>query len=202
MKLNAARLGYAAAGIVVIVAGIVAVLGRPSKAHPVPAATNPSAHSQPQKTKPATVTSGKRTSRAQKPKILKSAATTAIRFMEAYYLILPKDTVATRRRRIAPYVPAQGLRQLDLGLGAGTAANRARIKEQLTQKGKVKTSTIIVRLVTDQKNTVAAAVPVTVSVTYPNGKVVNRFTIQTDSRWTYRKGQWLLASFDEGGDSG
>jgi len=212
MKLNAARLGFAVAGIIVVIAGIVIALGRHSKPNAVPAAP-PAAHSQtikrPQPTTTVAVSKhGKHNPPTQQRPIhpesetAKAAAKAAESFVEAYYLILPKDTAASRRRRVALFVPVRNLDQLDLSLGGGTAANRARIRERLTQKGRADLSGVIVKPVSDQKHTVAAAVPVIISVTRPNGKTVNSFTLQTVSRWSYQHGQWLLESFDEGGDTG
>jgi len=208
MKLTTGGIGFSVVVVIVLSVITVTLLGhKSSQQRPVRSVHTSTATSR------SVGTSGKTSPSAAKTDAVKAhkktnqqvvsspdeAIAQATAFLENYYLILPSDTEASRKARIAPYVTKYLLARIPVGLGEGTQANEVRIRNRLVQRGK---AVLAQRTVSTTKNTVVLSVPVVVSVARSNGKMLHRFKIVIDSQWSFAKGRWLLSSFEEGGDSG
>jgi hypothetical protein len=142
---------------------------------------------------------GARHSKEAKPPAADILAERVKGFISAYYLIRPDDTPLTRRSRVAPYIAKEALPLLDLGLSGGTAADRARVSQQLTQTGKAVVSRLSSGKSVDDPNTWRVNVPVVVSITRPSRHKPRSFAIFTASLWRLEHGRWFLVNFDKGG---
>jgi hypothetical protein len=215
MKLNAGRVGFALVAVIALCGIVVTLLAHHSKQRPASRAASPAAHAgrtakTPSQSSSTVHNKARATKRAKtditsdpkKKAVVAEAAAEATDFLKAYYLILPSDTEASRRERIAQFVPKHLLAFVNVGLGDGSAANKARIKHRLTQIGKVVVAEKVVARATDSPGGIVMAVPVVVTVRRPNGSIVNRFRIQTNSEWSLIKGHWQLVDFQQGGDTG
>ncbi|HVS58593.1 MAG TPA: hypothetical protein VHD60_02515 [Candidatus Saccharimonadales bacterium] len=121
-------------------------------------------------------------------------------FLEAYYLIKPDDTAASRQARMAPLVSAGFLEHLDLGLASGTAADRAR-QGKITVQAKVMTDQFVAEPLTGDSSELTVTVPVTITDTTSNNSAQS-FEVITTSTWKQQDTSWSILAFSEGGDTG
>ena len=197
MRPSTRAFGNAVAGIIVVVAIIVLVMhaigthhtGSKAATIPTPSHSSPSAPSSETTKKPSATAS-------PTSHVLDSQLTAQVNdFLEAYYLIKPDDTEATRRSRLAPLVPAPFLANLDLNLASGTAADQARIENKLTIQAQVMSDQLIAEPIGGAQPTMTVTVPVILVTSNPDGTTVQSFEVATTSKWQYQTDKWVILSF-------
>lgn len=206
MKLTPRQLGWLMVGAIATAIVSVMVLSRSGEhrtastvAGSSPASTQRSTtHSTPATTKSNSPTSVIHPKKVTKQNLDKRA----VAFLTLYYLIRPTDSVADRAARIAPFMTRDVLDRIDLGFSSGTEADRARIRNRLTIRGKALLKQLVKTRPTDQGGAITVSVPVVITITRPGDKLVNRFQRTASTTWTQDNGKWYLSDFSEGGDIG
>lgn len=105
-------------------------------------------------------------------------------FARAYYLILPNDTLSSRKRRMRGLVPRQRINDLELEVRQSTP---------LTTRGELDTKGLRAARLNDNKRFLEVTIPLTLVYTAPDGKEVHREATVDVSRWKFAKGEWVFA---------
>lgn len=124
-------------------------------------------------------------------------------FVAAYYRIGPDDTTASRTMavdRTGIAISSDARSSMDFTVYVSSDADQMRINDRLTLTGTIRLPDITVRSRQLGGKRLYVSVPVSITATWPNGKVDTKPPVMLGTVWVWQSdGSWIMTAFGESG---
>ena len=130
----------------------------------------------------------------------------SVAIVQAYYLLYPSDTAASRQARITAKVSASVMTTPDFSVGSVSCQDQVRIQKSLTEHATVTPASVQVELILKDPYHVSLRIPGKVNQYLPSGQLYagnsscpSSWPFAATFQWQQKQGVWSLVHFGNPG---